>query len=79
MPTLQLICLVVIALSVGYVMGRRSASSAPAWFGGSRRSRLARQAIGLIALGAATRVRQSLRRRFAITPSRARPMRLRLR
>jgi hypothetical protein len=70
MPTFELICLVAIALSAGYVMGRRSARSAPAWFGGSRRSRLARQAIGLMALGAATRARQSLRRRFR--PSRSR-------
>ena len=59
MLTLQLICLVATALSVGYFMGRRSARSAPAWFGGSRRSRLARQAITLIAVGAATQIQRS--------------------
>ena len=51
MLTLQLFCLVATALSVGYCMGRRSARSSSAWFGGSRRSRLARQAINLMAGG----------------------------
>jgi hypothetical protein len=70
MLTLQLICLAAVALSVGYVMGRRSARSAPAWFGGSRRSRLARQAISLMAVGAATQIERSIRRRFR--PARSR-------
>ena len=78
MPTLELICLLVVSMSVAYYLGRRSAKSAPGWYG-RRRSRLTRQAIGLMALGAETKVRRSLRRRFAVTPSRAQPMRLRSR
>ena len=63
MPTLELICLLVASMSVAYYLGRRSARSAPAWYG-RRRSRLARQAVSLMALGAATRCQRSLRRRF---------------
>jgi hypothetical protein len=78
MPTLELICLLVVSMSVAYYLGRRSARSAPSWYG-RRRSRLARQAIGLMALGAETKVRRSLRRGFAVRQSRAQPMRLRSR
>jgi hypothetical protein len=78
MPTLELICLLVASMSVAYYLGRRSARSTPAWYG-RRRSRLARQAVALMALGAETKVRRSLRRRFPVTPSRARPMRMRSR
>jgi hypothetical protein len=76
MPTLELICLLVASMSVAYYLGRRSARSAPGWYG-RRRSRLTRQAISLMALGAETKLRRSLRRRLALTPSRALPMRLR--
>lgn len=64
MPTLELICLLVASMSVAFYLGRRSARSTQAWYARTRRPRFARQAITLMALGAASQARRSVRRRF---------------
>ena len=62
MTVLVVICLVAAAARIGYWFGRRAATSAPPWQERTRRSALARQAITLVLLVAASQLQRSVRR-----------------
>lgn len=63
MAFLGLICALAAAMAIGYWWGRRAAAR-PTWRSRTRRSALARQAITLTALVAASQLQRSLHRRL---------------
>lgn len=64
MVALELICVAVAAMWLGYRLGRRTAKPVPTWLRRVRRSALGQQAGALIVLVAATQVQRSMRRKL---------------
>ncbi len=67
MAALGVLAVVVAALCAGYVLGYRRGSRIPTWKQRTSRAALARQAVGLIALLAASRLQHSARRKLPTT------------
>jgi hypothetical protein len=64
MVALELICVAVAAMWLGYRLGRRTTTPAPTWWRRLRRSPLGQQAVALIVLVAAGQVQRSMRRKL---------------
>ncbi|PRC46917.1 hypothetical protein C6A85_87635, partial [Mycobacterium sp. ITM-2017-0098] len=63
MTALGVFAAVVAALCIGYVLGRRAGQRAPTWKQRTRRTALGRQAVGLIALVAASQLQRAIGKR----------------
>ena len=63
----------VAALCVGYLVGRRAGQRTPTWKQRTRRTALGRQAVGLIALVAASQLQRAVRRRTPAIAARRLP------
>lgn len=64
MAPLGVLAALVVALCIGYVLGRRAGRRSPTWKQRTRRSALGRQAVGLVVLVAASRLQRTIRKRL---------------
>ncbi|ORA37046.1 hypothetical protein BST13_10180 [Mycobacterium aquaticum] len=64
MVALELLCVAVAAMWLGYRLGRRTTKPAATWWRRMPRSALGQQAVALIVLVAANQVQRSMRRKL---------------
>jgi Kef-type K+ transport system membrane component KefB len=70
---LGVLAAMVVALSIGYVIGRRAGRRGPTWKQRTRRRALGRQAVGLVVLVAASQLQRSIGKRVPMIAGRRLP------